>query len=90
MTFVNSTAAVAGRPAAEAPRGGSGDELRVAREAGLSYVNDARPGIKRAGRPGRFRYLDPAGKPVRERGVLERIRSLVIPPAWTEIGRAHV
>ena len=81
MTFVSSTAAVA----AEVPRGGAGEELRVAREAGLCYVNDARPGIKRVGRPGRFRYLDAAGKLVRERGVLERIRSLVIPPAWTDV-----
>ena len=85
MTFVSSTAAATGRSSVEAPRNGASDELRVAREAGLSYVTDARPGIKRVGEPGQFRYLDPAGKTVRERAVLDRIRSLVIPPAWTEV-----
>ena len=83
MTFVSSGTA-AGR-AAEAPRSALSDESRVAREAGLSYVTDARPGIRRAGIPGKFRYLDAAGKPVRDRAVLERIRTLVIPPAWTDV-----
>ena len=83
MTFVNT--AVSGRLAVDAPRAGASDESRVAREAGLSYVNDARPGIKRAGTPGKFRYVDAAGKPVRDRAVLERIRLLGIPPAWTDV-----
>src|SRR5207253_7784534 len=32
-----------------------------------------------------FRYLDPRGKPIQDPDVLARIRSLVIPPAWTEV-----
>ena len=83
MTFVSSGTA-AGR-AADASRSAATDESRIAREAGLSYVTDARPGIKRTGIPGKFRYLDPAGKTVRDRAVLERIRTLVIPPAWTDV-----
>jgi DNA topoisomerase I len=83
MTFVNSTAQ-ANRPAAEAPRTVS-EELRVAREAGLGYVTDAMPGITRVGQPGKFRYVDKAGKTIRDRAVLERIRALVIPPAWTDV-----
>ena len=83
MTFVSSGTA-AGR-AADAPRSVATDESRVAREAGLSYVTDARPGIKRTGTPGKFRYLDVAGRTVRDPAVLERIRTLVIPPAWTDV-----
>jgi DNA topoisomerase I len=32
-----------------------------------------------------FRYTDADGRTVRDRLVLERIRSLVIPPAWTDV-----
>jgi DNA topoisomerase-1 len=57
----------------------------TARAAGLRYVTDAKPGIRRR-RAGRgFRYLGPDGKPVRKPEVLARIRSLVIPPAWTDV-----
>jgi DNA topoisomerase IB len=42
-------------------------------------------GIRRQ-RCGRgFRYLGPRGGPVRDRGTLARIRSLVIPPAWEDV-----
>ncbi|HZW18127.1 MAG TPA: DNA topoisomerase IB, partial [Luteimonas sp.] len=37
----------------------------------------------RAGRG--FRYVDAAGRPLRDSSVLERIRSLAIPPAWTDV-----
>ena len=54
--------------------------------AGLRYVNDLRtPGIRRHGKPKRFRYVDPGGHPVTDAAVLSRIRSLVIPPAWTDV-----
>src|SRR5215469_11795530 len=56
-----------------------------AREAGLRYVMDTVPGIRRVGNKNRFRYLDPEGRPVRDKETLDRIRSLVIPPAWTEV-----
>jgi DNA topoisomerase-1 len=54
--------------------------------AGLRYVNDLRtPGIRRIGRKRRFRYVDVNGRTVSDRAVLARIRSLVIPPAWTAV-----
>ncbi|KPJ97182.1 MAG: DNA topoisomerase I [Gemmatimonas sp. SG8_28] len=57
----------------------------TARAAGLYYVTDAEPGIRRR-RSGRgFRYLGPDGETIRETEVLARIRSLVIPPAWTDV-----
>jgi DNA topoisomerase IB len=45
----------------------------------------ARPGIsrRRAGRG--FVYHDPSGERVTDAAVLERIRGLVIPPAWTDV-----
>jgi DNA topoisomerase I len=59
--------------------------LETAASAGLRYVNDQDPGIARTGKPGTFDYLDADGGQVRDPGTLERIRALVIPPAWTEV-----
>jgi len=61
------------------------DGASFARAAGLVYTSDRQPGIRRIGRPKRFRYLDSAGKPVKSGDSLNRIRSLVIPPAWTDV-----
>jgi DNA topoisomerase I len=56
----------------------------------LEHVTDSDPGIRRLGRV-RFRYLDEAsGDPVRDRPTLARIRSLAIPPAWTDVWITHV
>ncbi len=56
-----------------------------ARQAGLLYVSDAEPGIRRL-RCGRgFRYLDAEGRPVRDADTLERIRRLAIPPAYADV-----
>ena len=61
------------------------DPVESAKEAGLRYTTDAKPGIvrKRAGKG--FRYVGPDGEPVRNPETLRRIRSLVIPPAWKEV-----
>lgn len=61
------------------------DPERQARAAGLNYTSDAAPGIRRVGPPRRPRYLGPNGRPVRHAATLARIRSLVIPPAWTDV-----
>lgn len=55
------------------------------REEGLVYVSDARPGIRRIRHGRGFAYRDATGKPVRDEASLQRIRSLAIPPAWTEV-----
>jgi DNA topoisomerase-1 len=44
-----------------------------------------RGGWRREGSRGRFRYLDQRGNRVAEPEKLERIKSLVIPPAWTDV-----
>jgi DNA topoisomerase-1 len=59
--------------------------VESANEAGLRYVIDDMPGIKRANSGHRFRYRYPTGNIVRELEVLNRIKSLVIPPAWTDV-----
>ena len=57
-----------------------------AASAGLRYVSDERtPGIRRLGSPGRFRYVRADGRKVSNAGDLARIKSLVIPPAWTDV-----
>jgi DNA topoisomerase-1 len=56
-----------------------------AKAAGLRYVTDAEPGIRRR-RAGRgFSYVDPDGRVIRERESIRRFRSLVIPPAWNDV-----
>jgi DNA topoisomerase-1 len=62
-----------------------GDPTVAARAAGLRYTSDRSPGVTRVRSGKGFRYLDADGKPVRDRDVLKRIRSLAIPPAWTEV-----
>lgn len=42
------------------------------------------PGIRRVRAQGRFRYLDPDGRAV-DRQTRDRVRALVIPPAWTRV-----
>jgi DNA topoisomerase-1 len=57
----------------------------VARAAGLVYVTDAMPGIRRVRRGERFHYVRPDGRPLRDAAELERIRKLAIPPAYREV-----
>jgi DNA topoisomerase-1 len=57
----------------------------AAKAAGLRYVSDGRPGIHRKRRGKSFRYVDASGKDVRNPDDLARIRSLAIPPAWTDV-----
>ena len=61
------------------------EEIRAARQAGLRYVCDDVPGIRRVRSGKGFRYVDPRGRTVTDDATLARIRSLVIPPAWTDV-----
>jgi DNA topoisomerase-1 len=44
-----------------------------------------RGGWRREGSKGRFRYLDSHGNRITDQAKLERIQSLVIPPAWRDV-----
>ena len=52
---------------------------------GLRRVDDAEPGIRRVRIGKSFTYANARGKAVRDAATLERIRSLVIPPAWRDV-----
>ncbi len=56
-----------------------------AKLASCRYVDDSGPGIRRVRSGKGFRYVSPSGSTVRDRATLRRIRSLVIPPAWTDV-----
>ena len=61
------------------------DPIAFARANGLRYVTDAKPGIQRVKHHDSFRYVDAHGAPVHDEETLGRIKSLVIPPAWTDV-----
>ena len=62
------------------------DPVKSAQVAGLRYVNDeTTAGIRRLGKPNRFRYVDARGRAITNRTTLQHIRSLAIPPAWTNV-----
>jgi DNA topoisomerase-1 len=56
-----------------------------ARRASLIHTSDEEPGIRRKGSPRRFFYIAPGGKKLGEGETMTRIRSLAIPPAWTDV-----
>ncbi len=61
------------------------DPVESAKTAGLRYVSDEQPGIRRR-RAGRgFTYAGRDGTTIRDAEELRRIRSLAIPPAWTDV-----
>lgn len=61
------------------------DPAESAKEAGLRYVSDTRPGIRRRRAGKSFRYFNSDGTPLRDPATLGRIRSLAIPPAWRHV-----
>ena len=61
------------------------DPVESAKAARLRYVTDESPGITRKQTGKGFRYFDPRGRPLRETEQLRRIKSLAIPPAWTDV-----
>jgi DNA topoisomerase I len=57
----------------------------VAEAAGLTYVDDEGPGIRRRKAGKGFSYIGVDGKPIRDAAVVDRIRKLAIPPAYTDV-----
>ncbi len=53
--------------------------------AGLVYVSDSEPGIRRLRRGRRFHYVGPDEKALTDKAELERIARLAIPPAYTDV-----
>ncbi|HWK68275.1 MAG TPA: DNA topoisomerase IB [Rhizobiaceae bacterium] len=61
------------------------DPREAAETAGLRYVSDETPGIRRRKAGKGFSYRGPDGKTVKDPTTLRRIKALAIPPAWTEV-----
>jgi DNA topoisomerase-1 len=57
----------------------------AAAAAGLRFVSDEETGLRRRRKGGSFVYLSAAGRPIKERATLARIRKLAIPPAWSDV-----
>jgi DNA topoisomerase I len=53
--------------------------------ARLHFVDDNEPGIRRSGTKRLTYRWDSTGRAVRDKAVLDRIRALAIPPAWTDV-----
>jgi DNA topoisomerase-1 len=61
-------------------------EMAASAEAvSLRYCNDAEPGFRRVRAGKLFDYRTATGNQLRDEKHLDRIRALVIPPAWTEV-----
>jgi Eukaryotic DNA topoisomerase I, catalytic core len=61
------------------------DPKDAAQSAGLRYVSDARPGIRRKKTGTGFTYTRADGSKLSDPDVLKRIKALVIPPAWADV-----
>lgn len=57
----------------------------AAKSAGLRYVSDDVPGIRRVTRGKRFAYIDIDGKEIRDETQLQRIKALAVPPAYVDV-----
>lgn len=61
------------------------DPREAAEAAGLVYVSDEDRGIRRERKGDGFEYFKPNGDRLADEAVLERIRKLAIPPAYTDV-----
>jgi DNA topoisomerase I len=61
------------------------DAAQAVRAAGLRYVTDSMPGLRRRRAGKGFSYRAPDGRLLTNRAELARIKWLAIPPAWTDV-----
>ena len=61
------------------------DPVESAKAAHCRYVDDSGPGIRRMKAGQGWKLVSPLGKPIRAPEIIARVKSLVIPPAWTEV-----
>lgn len=72
-------------PIAETLTGVAAEAAQMAVEAGLVYVSDAEPGIRRLRAGKSFRYVTPENRRLEGSKDLKRIASLAIPPAYRDV-----
>ena len=61
------------------------DEVKSAQLAGLRYAIPKGAGIRRRRAGSGFTYIGPDDRPVTDGAVLDRIKSLVLPPGWSSV-----
>jgi DNA topoisomerase I len=62
------------------------DPEAAAQAAGLRYVDDGAPGIRREPKPGGgLRYIGVNGRALRKAEEIQRLVHLAVPPAWTDV-----
>jgi DNA topoisomerase-1 len=61
------------------------DHVAAAHSAGLTYVTDAMPGLRRRRVGTGWAYYRPDGARVTDRAERRRLNRLAIPPAWTDV-----
>jgi DNA topoisomerase I len=61
------------------------EHRRAATRAGLRYVTDGTPGIRRRRAGKGWAFYAAGGARITEHAVRKRIKSLAIPPAWTDV-----
>lgn len=79
------TIEVVGEAGAGPAGNGDADPEQAAEDAGLRYVCDEVPGIRRRRRGKGFSFTWPDGRPVQDPPTKARIAKLAIPPAWTDV-----
>lgn len=77
--------AAAATIASQPPAAPAVDPERVAKDAGLRYMCDTMPGIRRERAGDGFRYRDTKGAIIDDPELITRIKKLAIPPAWTDV-----
>ena len=66
------------------------DPQASAEEAGLRYLTDAQPGVRRRRAGKGFTYIGPDGERISDPDRLAWFRRLAIPPAWTDVWIAPI
>jgi DNA topoisomerase-1 len=65
--------------------GSHGLDIAAEIPQGLSWCSDEAPGIRRRRAGKGWSYRDAKDQPIKDPKVLDRIRALAIPPAWTDV-----
>ena len=65
--------------------GSHGVDIAAEIPQGLSWCSDETPGIRRRRAGKGWSYRDAKDQPIKDAKVLDRIRALAIPPAWTDV-----
>jgi DNA topoisomerase-1 len=61
------------------------DHVKLAKIAGLKYVTDTMPGIRRIKKGNGWQYVYDDGSLCKDEETLLRIKQLVLPPAWQKV-----